>query len=307
MKHDPTSLKLFVRVVEEGTIAAAAEKEFIAAAAVSRRISELESTLNTQLLLRTNKGVEPTAAGVALLNLARRALHELEAVYVQMQDYASGVRGHIRVFANISAITQFLPRELKDFLAEHPQVEIHLEEKISTAVTRAVADNAADIGIYTPGSHPPGVEVFGYHPDTLAVIVAEDHPLSARPRLTLDEMLDYDFVGLHAGSAINTLIQGVASERERAVQLRMQVTGYDVLCLMVEAGHGIGVLPEAVARLHAPALKLRIIPLDETWARRELKICVRRYDALPVAARLLVDHLRRRAGGAAPDLVQPAG
>ena len=67
MKLDPTSLKLFVSVIEQGTMAAAAERNHIAAAAVSKRISELESVLQTRLLMRSNKGIEPTAAGIALL------------------------------------------------------------------------------------------------------------------------------------------------------------------------------------------------------------------------------------------------
>ena len=95
MKLDPTSLKLFVSVVEEKTIAAAADREHIAAAAVSKRMTELESTLRTKLLTRTNKGVEPTAAGTALLGLARQALRELDEVFFQMQDYARGTRGQI--------------------------------------------------------------------------------------------------------------------------------------------------------------------------------------------------------------------
>lgn len=89
MRLDPTSLKLFVCVVEEGTIAAAAERSHSAAAAVSKRVSELEAVLRTQLLTRTNKGVEPTAAGSALLNIARRALHELDEVCGQRQPLAT--------------------------------------------------------------------------------------------------------------------------------------------------------------------------------------------------------------------------
>jgi DNA-binding transcriptional LysR family regulator len=73
MKLDPLSLRLFVSVVEEGTIAAAAAREHIAAAAVSKRLSELEDQLNTQLLTRSNKGIVVTAAGVALLDMARGA------------------------------------------------------------------------------------------------------------------------------------------------------------------------------------------------------------------------------------------
>lgn len=112
MNLDPISLKLFVCIVEEGAIAAAAERSHIAAAAVSKRISELGGTLCTQLLSRSNKGVEPTAAGIALLQLARRALHELDDVFIQMQEYASGVRGQVRLFANIAVIMGVLRRAL---------------------------------------------------------------------------------------------------------------------------------------------------------------------------------------------------
>lgn len=90
MRLDPTSLKLFVSVIEEGTIAAAAEREHIAASALSKRLSELEGILHTQLLARSNKGIAPTAAGIALLNLARGVLHDLDEVYSEMREYSSG-------------------------------------------------------------------------------------------------------------------------------------------------------------------------------------------------------------------------
>ena len=62
LRLDPTLLKLFVRVVEEGAIAATADREHIAAAAISKRLSEIESLLRTPLLMRANQGAEPTAA-----------------------------------------------------------------------------------------------------------------------------------------------------------------------------------------------------------------------------------------------------
>ena len=127
--------------------AAAAEHEHIAAAAVSKRISELEENLKIRLLIRTNKGIQPTPAGIALSTMARRALHELDEIAVQMRDYASGLRGFIRVHANISAITQFLPQDIRLFLNECPNVQVDLEEKISSAIIKSVAENAADVGI----------------------------------------------------------------------------------------------------------------------------------------------------------------
>lgn len=71
------------------------------------------------------------------------------------------------------------------------------------------------------------------------------------------------------------------------------MTAYDALCLMVEAGLGIGVLPKMSAKPYAKTLGIRVIPLDDPWAERELKICVRSFDSLPVAAQLLVNHLKQ--------------
>ena len=67
MKLDPVSLRLFVAVMEENTIAGAAAREHIAPSAASRRLSELETALRVELFTRSNKGVEPSAAEYELL------------------------------------------------------------------------------------------------------------------------------------------------------------------------------------------------------------------------------------------------
>jgi len=293
VRLDPVSLRLFVRIVETGSIAAAAEREHIAASAVSRRISDLEGQLKTALLQRTNKGVEATAAGLALLSLARNVLHSLDDIAVQMGEYAAGLRGHVRVAANLSSITQFLPGEMKGFMAQHPQVQLHLEEMISTRVTKAVFENQADVGIFAHVPYGEEVETFPYHTDRLVLIVPREHPLAAGGPVRLRDTLAYDYVGLHTGSAINLQLVKAATELERTVSMRIQVTSYEALCLMVESGIGIGLLPAAVAGRYADVLAIQCVDLDEAWAERVLKLCVRSYAALPVAARLLVDHLRQ--------------
>ncbi len=176
MHLDPTSLRLFISVIEEKTIAAAAEREHIAAAAVSKRMSELEEQLKTQLLVRTNKGIQPTNAGMALAAMARRALRELDDVAVSMREYASGARGFIRVFANISALTQFLPGDIRSFAAAYPNIQLQLEEKISPVILKAVHENAADVGIFSGMPPSRDVEVLPYRRDTLALIAPAHHP-----------------------------------------------------------------------------------------------------------------------------------
>jgi len=291
MKLDPVSLRLFVAVMEEGTIAEAATREHIAASAVSKRLSELEQTLQTELFVRSNKGTEPTAAAFALLNLARGVLNDLDGIYAQMSEYASGVRGQVRVYANISAITQFLPAELKSFMERYPQVQIHLQERISSVIAKAVADNAADIGILNDGSYGERFSLLPYHDDELVVIAPAGHALTRRKSVKLAQVLDHDVVGAHPGSVMNNLLTKAAAELGRPLRLRIQVSSYDALCLMVAAGLGIGVMPRKSAQLFLSSLKIRCVSLDEPWAARKLVLCVRDLAALSPAARLLVQHL----------------
>ena len=292
MKLDPLSLRLFVAVMEDGAIARAAAREHIAPSAASRRLAELEGQLRVELFARSNRGAEPTAAAYALLNLARGVLNDLDGIATQMRDFRAGVRGHVRVVANISAITQFLPAELQRFMTAHPQVDVRLHEQISTAVARSVAENAADVGILTHGSYGERVTLLPYREDELVLIVPAGHALARRQRVRLADALPCDFVGMHPGSAINNLLMRAAAELEMPLTLRMQVTSYDALCLMVSAGLGVAVLPRGSAQLYRGTLAIRAITLAEPWARRRLSLCVRSEESLSSVARLLVDHLR---------------
>lgn len=291
MKLDPISLRLFVAVMEENTIARAAAREHIAPSAASRRLAELEQQLRVELFTRSNRGSRPTDAAYALLQLARGVLNELDGIATQMRDYGSGLRGQVRVVANISAITQFLPAELQRFMAQHPQVHVRLEEQISTAIAKTVAENAADVGILNEGSYGDKVRLLPYREDELVLVVPAGHALARRKNVRLAEALPYDMVATHPGSAIHNQLVRAAAEAGAPLKLRMQVTAYDALCLMVAAGLGLGVMPRGSAQLYREALAIRLVALDEPWAQRRLMLCLRADETPTGVARLLVDHL----------------
>lgn len=292
MRVDPISLRLFVAIMEEGTIAAAGRREHLAPAAVSKRMAELEDMLGTQLFERSNKGTQPSAAAHTLLGLARGVLHGLDDLAESMQGYASGLRGHVRVAANISAITQFLPDDLRAFLVQAPLVQVHLTERISTAIAHAVAESTADVGILHAGSYGEPLTLLPYRRDELVLIAPRDHALARRRgKVALGDALAFDFVGAHPGSAINNQLHRAAAELGLPLKLRIQVSGYDAMCLMVAAGLGVGILPRGSVRLYKPALPLKVLPLDAPWVQRQLMVAVRSLESLPPAARMLVDHL----------------
>jgi len=146
-KLDLTSLRLFVAVCQERSIARAAEREFIAPSAVSRRIAELESLVGLSLMQRHTRGVTVTPAGETVLHHARRIIGDVESMGAELSRLYAGVKGHVRVVANLSAIVQFLPEDVAAFQRLFPEVEIDLEEQHSQDVLRLVRERAADFGI----------------------------------------------------------------------------------------------------------------------------------------------------------------
>jgi len=298
---DLTSLQLFVAVCELGSIGRAAEREFIAASAVSKRLSDLESTLGAPLLYRHTRGVDLTPAGQSLLHHARAVLYSLEKMQGELSEYADGVRGHVRVHANISAIVQFLPEDLGAFSRAHEGIKIDLEEHLSSEVLRAVQEGAADLGICHVHAGATELQTLAYRRDHLALIVPAGHLLAREPALDFAATLDCDHVGLHTNSSIYRALHEAAQAVGRSVRLRIHVTGLDAMCRMIANGLGVGVMPQrAFELMHGGVGRgLVAVALRDAWAMREIRLVARDFSTLPVAARTFVQHLQPPAHDAA--------
>jgi DNA-binding transcriptional LysR family regulator len=296
-RFDFVTLKLFVTIADEGRLTAAAEREHLALAAVSKRVSDLESLVGTELLYRRSRGVELTPAGQAFLHHARRILEDVARLEAELSEYGEGVRGHVRIHSNTSAIIAFLPQDLSAFSREYPQIKLDLLERTSAEAIAAVRDGVADVGIFAGHVAADGLEVMPYRSDQLVLVTPQDHPLADRDRLFLHEATEHDFVGLQQDASLQSLLHDQANQAGRSLRMRIQVRSFDAICRMIHHGMGIGVLPQRTLYRDLRDLRLRLIPLADDWARREIVIGMRHYETLPVVARHLVDHLLQ-----APDL-----
>jgi DNA-binding transcriptional LysR family regulator len=292
---DLTSLQLFVAASECGSIGRAAEQEFIAASAASKRIGDLELTVGTPLFYRRARGVELTPAGQTLLHHARAVRFNLERMQADLSEFAQGVRGHVRVHANISAIVQFLPEDLAAFAGHHPQVKIDLNEHLSADVLRAVREGDCDLGICHPATpDTTDLSLRPYRQDRLVLVLPTDHALARNEALAFADTLDFDHIGLHSNSSIYLAMSRAAHQAGRSVRLRMQVTGLDAMCRMIQSGLGIGLMPDQAFALLRTMGGLSSVPLTDACPARELQLVARDFATLPVTARLLADHLAAR-------------
>jgi DNA-binding transcriptional LysR family regulator len=297
-RFDLTTLRVFVAVADERSLTRAAEREHLALAAVSKRVSDLESQLGISLLYRQPKGVELTPAGHALLHHARNVLDNLQRMNADLSEFSEGVKGHVRIHANTSAVIQFLPEDLSVFSRLHPQVKIDLEERVSTDTLRALREGLTDIGIFAGHLPVEELQVFPYRQDQLVLVTPREHPLAMRECLALRDAAGYDFIGLQQDASLHTLLQQSAQQQGIPLRLRIQVRSFEAICRMIHTGMGIGVLPAQVVSNYLPTLEVATVPLSDAWARRELKIGVRNLQGLSVTARQMLEHLTNGEGEA---------
>ncbi len=305
MKLDPVTLKLFVRVLEEGTISRAAEREHIAAAAVSRRIAELEEGLQTALLARSNKGVTPTAAGLELLYHARALLNSIDTIETRLKTYAQEQRALVHILANPTAIIQFLPEPLGSFARQYPDIRVQLEEQTSVEIVRKIEAGKGDLGIFTDLPYDAQIETYRFRQDELVLLVPADHPLAKYQSVAFAQTLGYEHISLLSGTQINYQITKAAMEAETPLRLRTVVSGYDAMCLLINAGMGIGVLPyQSVGAYQIP--NTVIVPLQDEWRRRDIVIGIRDRRGLHAAAQSLLQFLLPADAAAKPARADPA-
>jgi DNA-binding transcriptional LysR family regulator len=292
MRFDLIDLKLFCDVADVGSITAGAEKSALALAAASTRIRGMEDALGAPLLVRSRQGVRPTEAGRTLLKHARAMLAQSARLKEDLSAFAGGFSGEVRLLANTNALTEFLPEALSAFLADHPQVSVDLEERLSDEIVGLVAEGAADVGIVAGTVDVGALATYPFRSDRFVVVTAKDHPLAGRKGVGFAEVLDYDLVGLERSSSLQRFLAAKAAREGKPLRLRVQLRSFDAVCRLVECGVGVGVVPATTAARAARTMALAVTDLADDWAIRELTIVVRAAGELRPYAKALVEALR---------------
>jgi DNA-binding transcriptional LysR family regulator len=294
LRFDLTDLRLFVNVVEAGTLTAGAEASHLALASASARILALEDSLGSALLLRKPRGVQPTPAGRALLKHAHLMLQQAERMRGELSEYADGLKGHVRLLANTVALHAYLPDALGSFLLSHPQVNISAIEATGDETVMALADGNADVGVFSDEIKTYELETFVFRQHRLVLVTPLQHPLALQAQtrsVSIFEADACDVIGLPEGSALQERWEARAAQRGVRLNYRMRVPSFDAQCRLIESGAGVALMPEVTARRFAQSMSLAVVSLADTWMARQLLLAVRRAADLPLFTQRLVKHL----------------
>ncbi len=291
MRFDLVTLNLVLAIAYTRSITRGAQREHLALAAASKRLSDLESRFGVPLFDRRARGVEPTEAGRALVRHIRALRESLHALESEVVEFSRGIKGHLRVAANASAIAECIPADLARFSQANPGIRISMDDLTSAEVQAAVAEGRADVGIFVPPQHETRLSCRPYREGQLAILVPKGHVLARRKAQAFDALLDFDIVGLHLGTAAHEQMRERAKALGRTLNVRVQVHGFDAIAQLVEAGLGVAVLPAVVAARFAQVFRVTPVALLDDWAQRRYLLAVREQEVLPAVVQRFVDAL----------------
>lgn len=274
MRYDLTDLKLFIAIAEEGNVSRGAARCHLAPSSASLRLKALEESFGTRLFTRQARGVTLTPAGVVMLEHARRCMAQLGQMHADMTPFSSSILNHVTLFANNNAINSWLADDLLPFFRAFPSARISLEERLGSDIVVAVAERRADLGVIAIDTEHPELEFLPYRDDRLVVVASPEASVSGHTSIRFSSCLDSPFVCLLNGTAMHTYLVNNANALGRELDVRIQVSGYPALLRLVASGVGIAIAPVS-ALMPDDYLNLSIIELDEPWAARPHRLCVR--------------------------------
>jgi DNA-binding transcriptional LysR family regulator len=295
MRFDLTDLRLFLAVVDAGSITHGAAAAGLSLPAASERLRNMEAVGEVTLLDRGRRGVSPTEAGEMLAHHARTILHQMARMRGDIGHYAKGLRASVRIFANTAAATEFLPQALGPWMARHTQLDIELKERPSVEIAKSIDAGFAEIGVLSNAVDTGDLILRPFAVDRLVVVTSREHSLAAERPVRFADLLGFHFIGL-AGGALQDHIEAQAGHASAKLKIRARLGSFYGICEMAGAGAGIGIVPEAAAKRYKRSAQISIVGLQDSWAKRELSLCIRSEKDLSSPAGTLFRYLSRAEG-----------
>ncbi|WP_374732792.1 LysR family transcriptional regulator [Klebsiella variicola] len=293
MRMDLADLRLFIAIVDSGSITGGAAMAHLALASASERVRKLEAEVGVPLLQRHARGVTLTEAGEVLARHARPLLAQQQRLRQAMSTFARGQQGTLRLFANTSAMSAFLPGKLAAWMAAHPTVQIDTEERTSADIVSSILAGVAQAGVVSDAVDPGPLHLDPVADDPLVLIVPPTHPLAGANEVAFAAVINEPLVALYQTSALQQHIEQHAAGLGQALNVRVRMSHFEGLCEMVAHGAGGAILPRVIAERYQQRYRFAVIGLQDRWAQRRLCLCYQDDARLTPAMRRLLAWLRQ--------------
>jgi len=284
-------LEYFAAVARHGSFTRAADALWITQSALSQQVRRLEAELGVELLRRTPRGAELTAAGEELLPRAERILAEVAAARADVDRHAGVVRGRVRVAATATDSPR-LPAALAAFHRAHPGLQIALRHAPASEITTLVASGAADVGVASPPERlPAGVSAVALREEPLRALLPPGDPVPEV--VALDDLRGRPFILAEPGTALRAAVMAACQQAGFSPVPLFEVSDPGTVRFLAHAGLGVSVVP--ASWLEAPGPEVAVAELRDPVPRHRVALLVPADRETP-AGRLLREALSEDLG-----------
>jgi DNA-binding transcriptional LysR family regulator len=293
-----TRLQVLCEVVAKGSFSGAAEALSYTQSAISQSVARLEAETGATLLVRDRRGVRATAAGATLVAHADVIFASVEAAEAELAAVLGVRSGRLRVASFPSAGATLMPVAVARFRKAHPDVALTLAEGEPEQIGPRLGAGEFDLALLfefpevreRPGA---GLRSVTLLEDPMHVALPIDHPLVAKPALSLAELRDQQWVQTSASSpcARHVVRSCLAAGFEPYVAFESD--DYDTVQGLVAAGVGVALIPRlALTRVHSGIVVRALAPQSPT---RKVTVATMSGPGVAPAARSMIDLLREVA------------
>ncbi len=256
---DLDRLRTLVTIADLGSFAAAARALHLAPPTVSLHVSELESRLDTPLLLRNRGQVAPTGPGAALIERARRLLADADAALDEVQRLVEGRTGRVRVGASTGVLAHLLPQAVEALSRDHPGIDVQVAVLTSQETMARLAGGTVDIGLVAlPQAASVGLKVQPWRRDPVMAFVPASWkaPSQATPTWLAQQPLILN----DASTRLSRLTGEWFAEAGEQPRPRIELNYNDAIKSLVAAGYGAALLPHEATAAQADK-RIAMLPL----------------------------------------------
>ncbi len=270
-----TTLRYFSEVAERGSFRAAAEALRIAASAVNRQVSNLESDLGVKLFERARgrAGLQLTDAGRILQFRLRSAINELRIANDEIVALQGLQRGHVTIGFNDVVVNSILPDAIRQFHRIHPGISFGV--RIDSTRGLASRLKEGDIEFAVAYNFASDVELTCLESIALRMylVASPDHPLAARPSVTLADLAGFNLI-LPDGSGFLRQILEVAFRGSNAqIQSLVETNSFELIHSLVECGVGISIVTGRAQRQDGRPRLVHVEIKDALLSQNVLACC----------------------------------
>ena len=238
MKYSLRQLEIFVAISRTGSVSRAAEALSLSQSAMSTALSELERQFNLQLFDRVGKSLRINETGQQLLPRAVELLDRAKEIENLLQGHAGF--GHMRIGATLTVGNYLATILVARFLQEHPESRIQLQVHNTSTIVQQIANYELDLGLIEGDCNHPDIEVQPWVADELVVFSAPSHPLAKQRKVSLEQLLQEDWILREKGSGTRETFDRAFHSHHSKLKIRLELEHTEAIKRAVESGLGIG-------------------------------------------------------------------